>query len=151
MAAGNWIVYNAFKKYMSDSTFNLTSTTVNVALHTNTYAPALTDTNFAAATNELSTANGYTAGGAALTSVSFTQTGQTATYTSANPSWTASGGSIGPFRIATLHGVGTLNGTTNPLMAYCILDSADITVTTGNTFTIQINASGIFTISGATS
>jgi hypothetical protein len=151
MAAGNWIVYNTFKKFMSDSTFNVGSTTVNVALHTNTYAPALTDSLFADATNELSTTNGYTAGGAALASMTFTQSGQTATFTSANPTWTASGGSIGPFRIATLHGVGTLNGHTNPLMAYCVLDTADITLTTGNTFTIQINASGIFTISGATS
>jgi hypothetical protein len=46
---------------------------------------------------------------------------------------------------------GTANAHANPLVAYCVLDSADITISDGNTLMIQINASGILTLSGATS
>jgi len=34
------------------------------------------------------------------------------------------------------------------VLCYCLLDStpADVTTTDGNTFTVQINASGVFTL-----
>lgn len=47
-----------------------------------------------ATATELSTANGYTAGGQLLTGVSITQVGVNATFDADNVSWTASGGSI---------------------------------------------------------
>lgn len=150
MAAGNFIVFNKFKLWMADSTFNLTANTFKITLHTNTYTPALTQSVYADLTNELATANGYTNGGLTLTSVTYTDSGSTSTFTCANPAWTASGGSIGPFRIGVIRASGTLNGHVDPLVCYCILDSADITLTSTNTFTIQINASGVFNVSGAT-
>jgi hypothetical protein len=67
----------------------------------------------------------------------------------ADPVWTASGGSI-IARFGVLYGSGTLNGHVDPLLAVCLLDTtpADVTSTTGNTLTIQINAAGVFTTSG---
>jgi len=54
--------------------------------------------------------------------------------------WTASGGSI-TARYAVIY-----NSTTGGLIGYSLLDNspADVTATTGNTFTVSPNASGIF-------
>ena len=152
MAAGNWIVFDLFKLWMADGTFDLDADTFKVTLHTNTFVPNIaTQSVYADLTNELATANGYTNGGLTLTSVTWTRSGSTTTFDAADFVWTASGGSIGPFRIAVIRKSGTANAHVDPLICYCILDSADITVTSGNTFTIQLNASGIFTVTGATS
>jgi hypothetical protein len=152
MAASNWIVYDLFKQFMADSTFNLSADAFKVTLHTNTYVPNIaTQSVYADLTNELATANGYTNGGLTLTSVTWTRSGSTITFTAANFTWTAAGGAIGPFRIAVIRKSGTGNGHVDPLICYCILDTSDITVSNGNTFTIQLNAAGIFTVSGATS
>lgn len=149
MAAGNWIVYSSFKKWMADGTFDMDANTFKISLHTNTYTPALTHTVVADLTNELATLNGYTSGGATLAGVTWTQATTTTTFDCTDPTWTASGGSIGPFRIGVIRASGTLNGHIDPLVCYCLLDTADITVTDTNTFTIQLNASGIFTVTGA--
>ncbi len=52
-----------------DGPMDLLSDTIKLSLHTSTYTPTqTTDEIFATATNELTTANGYTAGGATLAS-----------------------------------------------------------------------------------
>lgn len=122
--------------------------TFKVTLHNSTYTFAATHNVYADLTNELATANGYTNGGLALTSVSWTQTSGTATFTAANAVWTASGGSI-VARRAVIRAVGTFNSQVDPLVASILLDTtpADVTTTTGNTLTLQWNGSGIFTLS----
>ena len=140
--------YNTFRKWIADSTFNLSGGTYKVSLHTSSYAPsATTQSVYADLTNELGTANGYTSGGFSLVSPTWTQTGASVAFTSNNPSWTASGGSI-VSRFLVLRGVGTLNGHVDPLICWVLMDTtpADITVSNGNTLTIQWNASGIFTL-----
>jgi choline dehydrogenase-like flavoprotein len=151
MAAGNWIVYDSFKLWMADGTFDMDADTFKITLHTNTYTPLLTHTVYADLANELATANGYTNGGAALVTPTWTKSGSTTTFDAVDPTWTAAGGSIGPFRKAVIRKSGTANGHVDPLVAYCILDSADITLTDTTTFTIQLNASGILTVTGAIS
>lgn len=149
MAAGNWIMYDSAKEYIGDGTIDLDSHTFKVMLCTNSYTPnRATHTVKADVTNELSTANGYTAGGAALTSVTWTQTGGTAKFDAADPTWTASGGSIGPFRIAVIYDD---TAASDELLCYCVLESSDLTATDGQTITLALNASGILTLSGATS
>jgi hypothetical protein len=58
---------------------------------------------------------------------------------STDATWTASGGSI-VARFAVIYEV------TGNVVCYCLLDStpADVTVTTGNTLTVQIAAGGVF-------
>ena len=59
--------YQTFRKWLGDGTFDLDANTFKVTLHTSTYSPnAATNTVYADLTNELSTANGYTNGGATL-------------------------------------------------------------------------------------
>lgn len=99
-------------------------------------------TTYAAATNEHAnqSAPGYETGGKAVT-ISRTGT-TTVTIDSTDPAtWTATGGSI-TAKFGVLYEVG------GRIMAYFLLDSggADVTATTGNTFDIDIHASGVLTI-----
>jgi hypothetical protein len=153
LAAGKWKLYEQAKKHLSDGTFDLDSNTFKITLHSSaSNANTLTTSSaFSDLTNELSTANGYTAGGIALTSVTWTNSSGTMTFTCAAVVWTASGGSI-TARFAVIRGSGTLNGIVDPILAVCLMDTtpADVTATNGNTLTITPNASGLFTLSGAT-
>ena len=121
--------------------------TFKVTLHTSSYTFAATHNVYADLTNELSTANGYTNGGATMASVTWGQTSGTATFDAADTTWTASGGSI-VSRRAVVRAIGTFNSQVDPLVCSILMDTtpADITLTAGNTLTLQWNASGIFTL-----
>lgn len=139
--------YNSFREYLADGTIDLDTDSFKVALVASGYTFATTHTVYADLTNELSTANGYTSGGAALASVTWGISTVTATFDAADTTWTASGGSI-VARRAIIYKDGTANAIVKPLVASILMDTtpADITVTDGNTLTLQWNASGIFTI-----
>ena len=153
MAMGKWKVYEQAKKHLSDGTFDLDGNTYKCALFASTSNANTLSTSsiFADLTNELTTANGYTAGGVTLTSVTWTNASGTTTFTGAIPSWTASGGSI-VARFAVIYASGTLNTLVNPILCVALLDTtpADVTISTGNSLSINVNASGIFQLSGAT-
>jgi hypothetical protein len=140
-------VYNTFAHNIARAV-DLSSATVRASLHTSSYSPSQTTNEvYADATNELSTANGYTNGGQSLTSVTWNRSGAVATLDAADVVWTASGGSI-TARYAVLRLLGTFNSLVDPLIAYILLDTtpADVTVTNLNTLTLQWNASGIVTV-----
>lgn len=92
---------------------------------------------------EISAGNGYTAGGNAATTTSSTQTGGTYKLILASPStWTASGGSMGPFRYAVLY-----DSTTNNLIGYWDYGSA-VTLGVGESFTVSLDGTnGVFSVS----
>jgi hypothetical protein len=137
--------YNNWREAISD--VPLRSTTFKTTLHNSTYTFAATHSVYADLTNELSTANGYTAGGTTMTGVSWDHSGATATFDTADTQWVASGGSI-TARRAVIRAIGTFNSQVDPLVASVLLDTtpADVTVTDGNTLALQWNASGIFTV-----
>lgn len=152
MAASNWRMYGSAKKSIGDGTIDLDSHTFKAQLHTSTYAPNL-DTHSVRAdlTNELATANGYTVGGATIASITWVLSTGTVTYDSADVQWSASGAGI-TARFSVIYD-DTPAAPLDPLLCYTLLDTtpADVTATAGNTFTVQMNASGIFTLSGMTS
>lgn len=154
-AAGKWKLYEKAKLYLADGTFDLdlnTNWKMALALSTsNANDLTLAAPIYANLTNEHASANGYTTGGVAITPT-WAQASGTATFDAADPVWTASGGSI-VARFAVIYKDATVNSIVKPLLAVCLLDTApaDVTTTTGNTLTIQLNASGIFTLSGAAS
>lgn len=126
---------------------DLLSDTLKMTLHTATYSPNI-DTNeaFADATNELGTANGYTANGVTLTTktLTYNATGNVTTFVCDDVSWTASGGSL-VFQYAVLHDDTVSTGPpVKPLIGY--IDCGAQTITTGNTFTLDVTASGLFTV-----
>lgn len=155
-AAGKWKIYDLAKKYLADGTHDLDDTTnwkVALFLSTSNANTLSVGTNvYGDLTNEHANANGYTTGGVALPTETWTNAAGTITWDAADVVWTASGGSI-VARFAVIYRNATVNAIVKPLLAVCLLDTApaDVTATTGNTLTIQMNASGIFTLSGATS
>jgi hypothetical protein len=117
-------------------------------LHTATWTPNI-DTNeaFADATNELGTANGYTANGIAIAgkTVVYNATGNVTTFEMDDTTvvWTASGAGL-TFQHAALHDdTVTVGPPIKPLIGY--IDCGAQVITAGNTFTITTGASGLFT------
>lgn len=138
-AAGSWTFTDNSRTYLLNGTFDIDSDTWKMALFLSTSNIGAASTTYAGLTNEHANANGYTTGGASVTlSLSGTTT---VTVDSTDATWTASGGSI-VARFAVIYEVG------GNVLCYCLLDStpADVTVTTGNDLTVQINASGVFTL-----
>lgn len=140
MAAGNWTIVNDFKAYLLKKKMDLSADTfkVGLAASSSNLATTLTPSAYSNVTGELSTANGYTAGGTAAGSPTVTGGGATSTITfdTANVSWTASGGSL----VARYAFIYDDSSTPKQVMAYCLLDStpADVTVVNGDTLTISI-------------
>lgn len=84
---------------------------------------------------DLATANGYTAGGVSIGTITGAQSSGTFSFSgSTNPSWTASGGSIGPFEYAVLYN-SSASGT--PLIGWWDYGTP-ITLTNGNTFSVTL-------------
>lgn len=140
MAAGAWTFTNGGRTKLLDGTFDIDSDTYKMALFLSTSNIGASSTTYAGVTNEVASANGYTTGGI---SVTLTLAGTTTVTVdiSSDPVWTASGGSI-TARFAVIYEV------SGNVLCYCLLDStpADVTATDGNTLTVQINASGVFTL-----
>jgi hypothetical protein len=152
-AAGKWKIYDVAKRYLTDGTHDLDDATYKIALFLSTSnANTLTHATptLATLTNQHATANGYPAGGVAITGNTVVNAAGTLTFDCNDPVFTASGGSI-TARFAVIYRAGTFNGVTNPLLCVCLLDTApaDVTVTDTNTLTIVMNASGVFTLAGA--
>lgn len=143
MAANGLTLYNSFFEYLGDGTIDLDADTFAVLLTTSTYTPAATHSQISDITNEVS-GNGYSR--QTLGSVTWTQSGGTATFDAADTVFTASGGSI-VARYYVLFDDTVTSPVTDALIGYGLLDNtpADITITDGNTGTLQWNASGLFT------
>lgn len=137
--------YNKFRQFVEDvaeKVHNLQSDTLKVLL-TNT-APVNTNAVKADLT-EISAGNGYTAGGTQATVSSSAQTTGTYKLVLADVVFTASGGSIGPFRYPVLYN-DTPTSPADPLIGWWDYGSS-ITLSSGETFTWDADpTNGILTI-----
>jgi len=132
--------FNSFVEAVAEKVHNLGSDTLKVAL-TNS-APSASNTVLANIT-QVSGANGYTTGGGTATTSSSSQTAGTYKLVLADVSWTASGGSIGPFQYAVLYND---TATNDELIGWWDYGAA-VTLTNGNTFTVDFDATnGVLTI-----
>lgn len=140
MAATAWAFTNGGRTKLLDGTFDIDTDSWKMALFLSTSNIAAGSTTYAALTNEHAAANGYSTGGIAVT-LTLSGTTTVTVTASANPVWTASGGSI-VARFAVVYEV------SGNVLIYCTLDStpADVTATTGNTLTIAASGSGYFTL-----
>lgn len=141
MAADAWVIHDRFKEFMGDNTIDMDGDTFECRLYTSASNIATTSVGDATtATNELS-GSGYAADVLAATWVRSTST---VTFDSDDAAFTASGGSI------TARFAAIIDTTTTPdeVVAHSLLDNtpADVTVTDTNTLTVQMNASGVFTL-----
>lgn len=137
--------FNKFNQFVEDvgkGVHNLATGSLKVLL-TNT-APAASNAVKADLT-EISAGNGYTAGGSAAASPAYAQTSGTAKLTATDVVFTASGGSIGPFRYAVLYN-DTPTSPADPLIGWWDYGSA-VTLATGETFTVDFDGTnGILTL-----
>ncbi len=82
---------------------------------------------------DLATLNGYTATGTTIGTITGADPSGTFSFSGGtNPSWTAAGGSIGPFEYAVLY-----NSTSGKLIGWWDYGTA-ITLTNGNTFQVTL-------------
>lgn len=140
MAAFN--KFNSFVEDLAEKVHNLGADTLKVAL-TNT-APVNTNTILADIT-QIANGNGYTTGGTAVTISSSAQTSGTYKLVLADVVFTASGGSIGPFRYAVLYN-DTPTSPVDPLIGWWDYGSA-VTLADFDTFTVDMDpTAGVLTI-----
>lgn len=156
MAAGKWKVYEEAKVRLADGTFDMDNPalglTMALFLSTSNCNTLSVGTGvYGDLTNEVGNAFGYLTGGTALTGETWLHSGGTTTFDCDDVTWNAAGGSI-VARYAVIYCNATVNTIVKPLLCVCLLDvaPADVTATTGNPFTVSINPSGVFTLSGAT-
>jgi hypothetical protein len=152
MAAGKWRLYEIAKEALAQGTIDLDSDTFKINLYlstsnADTLAKATVTANLTSITNQVATNFGYTQDTKAVT-ITVAESGGTVTVDeTTNPVWTASGGAI----TARFAVIWDDTHATNMPICVCELDStpADVTATDGNTLTINMSASGLFTMSGA--
>jgi hypothetical protein len=122
--------------------------TIKVCLVDNTYTPNADHTNYSDMSgDELANSNGYTTGGATVAAtVTDDDSNDKAVFDIADPSWTASGGTLGG--VAARY-AGVYNSSASNKLLYIIDFGADQTVEDGQTFTIQIDSDGLYSIAQA--
>lgn len=115
--------------------------TLKVAL-TNT-APTVGSDTVLANITEIGAGNGYSAGGTDVQN-DLAESGGTATVSAVDVVFTASGGSIGPFRYVVLYN-DTPTSPADPLIAYWDYGSS-ITLLAGETLTVDFAGNALFTL-----
>lgn len=131
--------FNAFVENQLISNLDWNADTFKVML-CNT-APVATNSVKADLT-EISAGNGYSAGGSATT-ITHSRSGGTSKIAGTDVVFTASGGTIGPFRYAVLYD-DTPSSPADPLVAFWDYGSS-VTLNSGETFTVDFDATnGIF-------
>lgn len=139
MAAFN--KFHSFAEALPEGVHNFQTATFKVAL-TNT-APVATNTQLSNIT-QVASGNGYTTGGNTASMTSSSQTSGTYKLVLANPvTWTASGGTVGPFRYAVLYNDSATN---DELIGWWDYGSS-ITLQIGETFAVGFDATnGVLTL-----
>ena len=133
--------FNAFVEGLALGKFNLSTNTLKVLL-TNT-APLATNSVKADLT-EISSGNGYTSGGNTASVTSASQAGGVFKLVLGDPAtFSASGGSIGPFRWAVLY---SDTATNKDLIGYWDYGSS-ITLASGESFAVDFDpTTGVLTL-----
>jgi hypothetical protein len=128
--------FNQFVEDLAKKVHNLNSDTLKVML-TNS-APSASNAVLTDIT-EITAQNGYSAGGAATAFSSGAQASGTYKLVLNDVTFTASGGSFGPFRYVVLYN-STPTTPLKPLIGYYDYGSG-ITITSGNSFTVDFDGS----------
>lgn len=126
--------FQDFSEQLVNGAQNFTSDTYKVALSNS--APLATNTALANIT-QISAGNGYTSGGTATT-ISVSESSGTTTVSGTQVVFTASGGSIGPFRYVVLYNDTTTTPVNKPLVGWWDYGSA-VTLADTETFTVKFS------------
>lgn len=131
-----------FPEQLGKGVHNFSANTYKIAL-SNT-APNVATMTTLADIGQISAGNGYTSGGTALSSTSFTETGGTATFIAADLVFTAAGGSMATFQYGWIYN----DSATSPADALVGYYNYGTPVTLGDTETMTFDfTTSILTIS----
>lgn len=143
-----FVTFHEFAGNLGKGVHNLSSNTIKVAL-TNTAPSAANNTQLSNIT-QITAGNGYTSGGATVSGSTFAEKAADTgvwNYKCNDVTFTASGGSIGPFRYAVFYDD---TATNDPLIGYLDVGSS-VTLANGNSYTITIpSATGVVDIGAGT-
>lgn len=135
-------LYDSFSELIGDGTIDMDGDTFKVILLTNSATFSAAHDELAdISANEIANGDGYTTGGLALTSVTWGQTGGTATFDAADAIWTASGSGITAYKGA----IYSDTSTGDKLVCFIDFDGVQAAAA-GAQFKLIWNASGIFTL-----
>jgi len=141
MAAGAWVFTNTARTKLINGQFDVDTDSYKMALFTSASNLTVASTTFAGVTSEVGTTNtGYTAGGTAIAMTLSGTTTVTTVITTA-PVWTAGTANLTAKWAAIYEATGDV-------MCFALLESggADVTATSGNTFTVGSNGGTVFTL-----
>lgn len=150
MPTGNVAIYGAAKEGIAKNTIDLDTHAFQVVLVTQAHTPVVnTHSTFAdVSANQVAAGGGYSSGGVALASVTVVRAAGTVTFDAADTSWASSTITAKYAMILKMAGGSLVSG--DLLLCYVDLDTtsgSSSVSTTGGTFQITWNASGIFTLS----
>lgn len=143
MAAGAWKVNPNAKLKLGNTSIDLGGAVFNLTLHSIGASANLLSGAVSVFTSIGSqcTGGGYAAGGNTLSSPTWALSGVNGKFDSSD--WIVTG-SIGSIKYAVI--MQSVSGTSGLVLCYSTLSTTGFDVTGTNTLTIQMNASGIFTL-----
>lgn len=141
--AGAWNVNQYGKLKIGNTTIDLSANLFRLALYTSAASANIAgDISIQSSIgSECAQTGGYTTGGERLSSPTWVQAGGSVTFDSSD--WIVTG-SIANIKYAYI--VRSVAATSGHLLCYSTLSTSQFTLTGSNTMTIQMNASGIFTL-----
>jgi len=131
--------YDNFKEYIGDATIDLDGHTFKCGLLDDGHTPDVTHDDWADVSGDEVSGAGYTAGGATLANVTWTNVGGTITFDADNPTWTSAS-------FTARYGVIYDSSASDKLMRLFDFDE-NRTVEAG-TFKMIVHALGLFTLAG---
>ena len=134
------VKFQAFVEHVAEKVHNLGADTLKILL-SNDAPSAANDAVKADLTSELGTGNGYTSGGSAVTITASAQSAGTYALQGSDLVFTASGGTIGPFRYAVLYNNTAGSASARPLIGWWDYGSA-VTLLSLETFKVDLDQSG---------
>ncbi len=148
MAATAWTFYNEAKKKIGNGTIQLDTGIWKMQLHTSASDASTATLSVASEpTGEIAVAGGYAAGGKTIAGVAWTIAGDPASvmWDATDLVFTASGANLSIVKYAVIHN-SVSAVTSGHLLCWSRLSTAEFSVTSGNTLTIQFATAGIFTL-----
>lgn len=152
MAAGPWKVFNRAKKFIGNGTLSLSSTTFRIALATSasnlkTTASAKPLINRGSLTGYVTSTLGCPREGKAMGGELWTGASSVLKFDTSDVIFTATTSAIANIKYAFIFLTGASAGA-QKLLCYSTLTTSPITsLAIGNTLTIQMNSSGVLTLS----
>jgi hypothetical protein len=147
MAATAWTIYDKAKKKIGNGVIVLGAGVVKAHLHTSASNASTSAVSLhSSVNNEVAQGNGYLSAGKSLASLAWTVGASAASYKfdAADPVWTGTGGTIPNIKFCVLRT--SINASTGHALCWSRLTTAQFTLASGNTLTIQMAALGIFTL-----